>query len=112
MRRAMTLLTRIGLCVVALCLVLFVIGRCTPLPALARRSISMALFDTKDTRLGRSITPLAAAHPGLSAFYPLANSQAAFAARMQLAQAADRTLDVQYYIWEKDMTGTLLFDAL
>jgi putative cardiolipin synthase len=31
---------------------------------------------------------------------------------MQLAQAADRTLDVQYYIWEKDLTGTLLFDAL
>jgi putative cardiolipin synthase len=31
---------------------------------------------------------------------------------MQLAQAADRTLDVQYYIWEKDMTGTLLFDSL
>jgi putative cardiolipin synthase len=25
---------------------------------------------------------------------------------------AERTLDLQYYIWEKDMTGTLLFDAL
>ena len=108
----MTLLTRIALCVVALSLVLFLIGRCTPLPSLDGRSTSTALFDTNDTRLGRSITPLAEAHPGLSGIYPLANSQDAFAARMQLAQAADRTLDLQYYIWEKDMTGTLLFDAL
>lgn len=29
-----------------------------------------------------------------------------------LAQAAERTLDVQYYIWRNDMTGTLLFSAL
>jgi cardiolipin synthase C len=29
-----------------------------------------------------------------------------------LAQAAERTLDVQSYIWRKDMTGTLLFEAL
>ena len=108
----MTLLKRIAICVTALCLVLFVIGRCTPLPSLEGRSSSTALFDTNDTRLGRSITPLAEAHPGLSGIYPLANSQDAFAARMQLAQAADRTLDVQYYIWEKDLTGTLLFDAL
>ena len=108
----MTLLTRIILCVIALCFVLFVIGQCTPLPSLRGRSTSTTLFDTNDTRLGRSITPLAEAHPGLSGIYPLANSHDAFAARMQLAQTADRTLDVQYYIWEKDMTGTLLFDAL
>ena len=108
----MTLLTRIILCVIALCFVLFVIGQCTPLPSLRGRNTSTTLFDTNDTRLGRSITPLAEAHPGLSGIYPLANSHDAFAARMQLAQTADRTLDVQYYIWEKDMTGTLLFDAL
>jgi putative cardiolipin synthase len=29
-----------------------------------------------------------------------------------LAQAAERSLDVQYYMWKKDMTGTLLFRAL
>jgi putative cardiolipin synthase len=31
---------------------------------------------------------------------------------MHLAEAAERSLDVQYYIWHKDMTGTLLFEAL
>ncbi len=31
---------------------------------------------------------------------------------MRLAEAAERTLDIQYYIWRNDMTGTLLFEAL
>jgi putative cardiolipin synthase len=52
------------------------------------------------------------AHAGLSGIYPLSNSRDAFAARARLAEVAERTLDVQYYIWEKDMAGTLLFEAL
>ena len=102
----------IVLCILLLGVGLFTIAKLTPLPSLEGRSISTALFNTGDTRLGQSIAPIAAAHPGLSGIHPLANSQDAFAARMQLAEAAERTLDVQYYIWEKDMTGTLLFDAL
>jgi putative cardiolipin synthase len=31
---------------------------------------------------------------------------------MLLANAAERTLDIRYYIWHKDMTGTFLFAAL
>ena len=37
---------------------------------------------------------------------------AAFAARALLAEASERTLDVQYYIWHDDITGRLLFDSL
>jgi putative cardiolipin synthase len=36
----------------------------------------------------------------------------AFAARVLLADAAERTLDLQYYIWHGDQTGYLLFDAV
>lgn len=88
------------------------IGRCSPLPSLEGRSVSTALLDTADTRLGQSLASLVAAHPGLSGIYPLLDSRDAFAARARLAQVAERTLDVQYYIWEKDMTGMLLFEAL
>ena len=56
--------------------------------------------------------PLARAHPGLSGIAAIANGPDAFAARVLLADAADRSLDVQYYVWHKDMTGTLLFDAI
>ena len=39
------------------------------------------------------------AHPGISGIYPLPDARDAFAARALLAQSAERTLDVQYYIW-------------
>src|SRR5690606_16312025 len=42
----------------------------------------------------------------------LGDARDAFAKRMLLARAAERTLDIQYYIWRKDMTGTLLLEAL
>jgi putative cardiolipin synthase len=73
---------------------------------------STAVSGTGMSRLGRATAPLVAAHPGLSGVYALANAREAFAARMLLAQTAQRTLDVQYYIWRQDMSGILLFDAL
>ena len=44
--------------------------------------------------------------------HALANPHDALAARIALADAAQRSLDVQYYIWNKDMTGRLLIDRL
>ena len=64
------------------------------------------------TFLEQSIGPLVQAHPGLSGIHTLADGLDAFAARMRLAQSAERSLDVQYYIWHDDMTGRMLFDAL
>ena len=48
-----------------------------------------------DTRLGRAIAPLAAAHSGLSGVFALPDGRDAFAARARLADAAERTLDAQ-----------------
>jgi putative cardiolipin synthase len=85
---------------------------CTTLPPLAPRMPSAALADTDNTRLGTAIAPLAAQHPGQSGIYALADGREAFAARALLAHRAERSLDVQYYIWHDDLTGTLLLDAL
>lgn len=62
--------------------------------------------------LGKAISRMAAAHPGKSGISSLANPLDAFVARALLTRAAERTLDVQYYIWHKDLTGTLLLQAL
>lgn len=97
---------------VALCLLLFSIAGCSGLPPLEGRIASTAYLDTGATRLGLAIAPRLAAHPGKSGVYALADARDAFAARILLADAAERTLDVQYYIWRKDMTGTMLFAAL
>ncbi len=64
------------------------------------------------TWLGRAVAPGTASHKGLSGLHPLPDSLDAFAARYLLAEVAERTLDVQYYIWEDDMSGRLLFSAL
>lgn len=89
-----------------------VIRSCGALPPLEGRSASSFLAATDNTLLGRAIRAQTAAHPGLSGIYPLLDGRDAFAARILLAQAAERTLDVQYYIWHGDMSGTLLFRAL
>jgi putative cardiolipin synthase len=65
-----------------------------------------------ETRLGQAIAPLTAAHPGLTGIHALPEPRAAFATRAILAGAADRMLDIQYYIWHADETGHLLFEAL
>ncbi len=101
-----------ALFILALCLGIGLIDGCSPLPSLENRSTSKTLLNTGTTRLGRAISPWVEAHPGKSGIYPLPDGRDAFAARALLAQAAERTLDVQYYIWQKDMTGTLLFEAL
>ncbi|MGR6035448.1 MAG: phospholipase D family protein [Candidatus Nitrosoglobus sp.] len=85
---------------------------CNQLPDLHSRSPSVVLQNTTDTRLGKSVLPLAQVHPGKSGVVPLRDGRDAFAARMLLADAAERTLDVQYYIWHNDMSGTLLFEAM
>ncbi|MFP7675616.1 phospholipase D family protein [Marivita sp. S0852] len=64
------------------------------------------------TELGRITTPLVACHPGLSGIAALGEGNDAFAARMILVDAAEDSIDAQYYIWHGDLTGTLLLDAL
>jgi putative cardiolipin synthase len=91
---------------------MLLLAGCGALPSLADRTASVALADTAQTRLGRSALALAQAHPGRSGVFPLRKGQDAFAARALLAEAAERSLDVQSYIWRNDMSGTLLFDTL
>src|SRR6185437_12431721 len=82
------------------------------LPSLDGRTTSRALTDTEGTRIGRAIASQTAAHPGLGGIHLLSDGPDAFAARVALARAAERSIDAQYYIWHGDITGTLLFDEL
>jgi len=98
---------------VLLCLLTLLSG-CT-LPALEGRdaSVAIAAESTRDTALGRAVSRLLADRPDdRSGIHPLADASDAFAARMLLARAAEATLDVQYYIWRQDVTGTLLLKAV
>jgi len=88
------------------------LGGCSSLPTLEGRTVTRAIAAEPGTRLDDALAPLAAQHPGMTGIYPLDDAHEAFAARMALAAAAQRSLDVQYYIWHEDTSGKLLFDAL
>jgi putative cardiolipin synthase len=70
--------------------------------------------EATQTAIGRAIEALVAEHEsaGQSGIVALREGTDAFAARYRLAEAAERTLDVQYYIWHDDTAWGLLFDAL
>jgi putative cardiolipin synthase len=85
---------------------------CASLPSLEGRTATSALADTDGTRLGRAVASSVAANPGKTAIHALPNPRDAFAARVLLAAAAEKSIDAQYFIWHPDQVGYLLFEAL
>lgn len=99
-------------CVLVLAGWLVALAGCATLPQQVERTPSQALTDTADTRIGREVAPYLPRHPDLSGFHPLATGIDALVARVGLIQAAQRSLDVQYYIWHSDTSGLALLHAL
>ncbi|SFM20969.1 phospholipase D family protein [Variovorax sp. OV329] len=85
---------------------------CASLPADVPKAESKALASTDDTRLGQGVRRMTAAHPGKSGIRALPEANEAFAARILLARGAQRSLDLQYYIWHRDTTGLLLWEEV
>lgn len=96
----------------ALLVAALALGGCASLPPLDGRIPSTALTETADTSLGKAVTAADRDREDESGIYPLPQGRDAFAARVVLARAAERSLDVQYYIWHADTTGFLLLEEL
>ncbi|MFM0224373.1 phospholipase D family protein [Paraburkholderia dipogonis] len=93
-------------------LLITLLSACASLPPQTGRTTTHALTDTDTTRLGTAFIPQERKHPDNSAFHLLPNGVDALLARIVLAEAAERTLDLQYYIWHDDLTGRHLADAV
>src|SRR6478735_343915 len=87
------------------------LGACTGLPT-GERIPSTAMQDTQRTALAAAVGPRVAAHPGKSGLHALADGKDALAARLVLADAAQRSLDVQYFIWKQDQASKVLMERL
>jgi cardiolipin synthase C len=94
-------------CVLLLC-------ACATMPPGANypKIASTALAHPEVTSVGRKVEARANGHPGLSGFRLFASGSDAFTVRVQMANAAQRTLDVQYFIFKDDDTGQLLMSAM
>ncbi len=87
---------------------------CSTLPPAGNfhRTESYALPSAEKTRLGNKIAQASATHAGNSGFRIITAGEDAFLIRVQMINAAERTLDLQYYIFRGDETGRLITDAL
>ncbi len=65
-----------------------------------------------DTYLSQQFKPVNANHQGLTGIKVLSDGMDAFTIRMFLIKHAMQSIDAQYYIWHKDLTGLLLLSAL
>src|SRR5690348_9765970 len=84
---------------------------CASLPRDVQRTPSTALPASAGSGLGR-IAAASAGAPGLSGFRLMSWSAQAFAARIALAERAERSIDAQYYVLDDDSTGRALLRAL
>ena len=73
---------------------------------------SHALADPAATTLGHTFASKVAAHPGQSGFRVYDRGLDALLSRIALARAAERTLDLQYYIADRGITTDLLLQSL
>jgi len=87
---------------------------CASLPSEVDRPVSFALATPADTALGRAVQARAAkAGTRNDSGFALVNSaELAFTSRMALINAAQKTLDIQYYAIFADETTERMFDAL
>ena len=90
------------------------LAACTSLPPGAEhpKQHSTALSQPESTRLGKELAAQANRHPGLSGFHLLQHGPAGLMLRTQLIAAAERTIDIQYFIFAEDHTGKLLQQSI
>lgn len=112
-------LTQQGLCATAvrlakILLLAAALAGCATLPpgAAFPKTVSIALAHPEETRLGGQFARAAQEHDGASAFRIVTVGVDGFLIRAQMIAAAERTLDLQYFIFRGDETGRLLTEAL
>jgi len=89
-------------------LLLSLLGGCASLPDNFKQHSSVSWQYPERTKLGAFINATAPADKSLSGVELLADPGEAFKARFAIAGMAEKTLDMQYYLWKGDLAGQLL----
>ncbi|SHJ65988.1 Phosphatidylserine/phosphatidylglycerophosphate/cardiolipin synthase [Malonomonas rubra DSM 5091] len=95
-----------------LCLMLLLLFGCATLPENIDRPPSKAFINTEDTAIGTAIAKQTVKHPEKSGFLLLEDGLDAFVGRAVLARFAQRSIDVQYYLYHDDLVGRLFTNLL
>ena len=84
------------------------LSSCSSMPLDFPKTASVAFDSPGSTTVGGIFEAEAKLHPGKSGFGIIPEGRNAFTSRVFLADAAEKTLDVQYFIWSKDTIGQML----
>jgi putative cardiolipin synthase len=96
-----------GNCLVVSLLVLMAAG-CATVPHDLPKESSMYVADTGGTHYGRLAADWAELHAGQSGFYPLSQGMDALGARLRIAEQAEKTIDLQYFLIKPDTAGRVV----
>lgn len=80
---------------------------CASLPDNSGREVSYAFTNTRDSKLGKDVQMIGEMSGGIDSFILLDDGLDAFVARAVLAEDAEHSLDVQYYLYHQDLVGSL-----
>lgn len=87
---------------------LLLLVACATLPPNRDNPVSTAFVRPESTALGQIFAAASSDHAGESGFEVLDTGREALQARLALIEAAQQTLDLQYYIWNSDASGTYM----
>jgi putative cardiolipin synthase len=87
-------------------------GGCATVSFDQPKSHSIAFTDTSDTVLGKLVADWVALHQGLSGFYPLEGGMDALGVRLRLADRAEISIDLQYFLMKDDTAGAVMTNGL
>jgi putative cardiolipin synthase len=97
----------------AITLILLSAAGCATIDYDYPRTEAYYLPETSDTHLGRLVEPEVERRPSdQSGFYPMNDGVDALAARLLLAERAEKSIDVQYYLIKNDIVGRVFIYSL
>jgi putative cardiolipin synthase len=76
------------------------------------KSYSTATLNTENTALSKTAARKTAQYDGRSAFYPIEQGMDALGARLRLAEKAEKSIDMQYFLMKHDTAGIVMTNAL
>jgi putative cardiolipin synthase len=94
------------------CAAVALLAGCAASPPPIARPSSRAFTDTDGTQLGRLCAPAVADHAGASGFLPLDDGREGMDARIALSDLAERSIDIQTFVWADDAVAGLLWQHL
>lgn len=88
------------------------LSACATAPFDFPREESYAIDASTPTALKAGVDAWRADHPGPSGFYPLVDGMSALGARIRLIEAAEKSIDAQYFLMKGDTAGRIFTGAL